>query len=213
MVKKAAAPLAGLDGLFVAGTSGRLLMRSPDRLLLFDQQARKTITELQVAQVKSVVWNSDYSLVALLSKRQLIICNKNLDQLCVVNETVRLKGGCWDQSVTKPLFVYTTLNHVKYVLPNGYRGILRCLDTPVYAAKLQGQTLFCLDREGKMKTIEIDVTEALFKLALEKKDYGEVHIPSISLYTLYTLTYPLYPYKPSIPIYTPSPPSPPYSLA
>ncbi len=40
--------------------------------------------------------------------------------------------------------------------------------------KVQGTSLFCLDREGKMRTLEIDITEALFKLALERKDYSEV---------------------------------------
>ena len=39
---------------------------------------------------------------------------------------------------------------------------------------VQGTSLFCLDREGKMRTLDIDTTEALFKLALERKDYPEV---------------------------------------
>ena len=30
------------------------------------------------------------------------------------SHSVRLKGGCWDDS--KPIFIYTTLNHVKYLL-------------------------------------------------------------------------------------------------
>jgi hypothetical protein len=37
-----------------------------------------------------------------------------------------------------------------------------------------GKFLYCLDREGKMRTLDIDTTEALFKLALERKDYTEV---------------------------------------
>ena len=39
---------------------------------------------------------------------------------------------------------------------------------------LVGKSLYCLDREGKMRTLDIDTTEALFKLALERKDYAEV---------------------------------------
>ena len=34
--------------------------------------------------------------------------------------------------------------------------------------------LFCLDREGRTRVLDIDNTEALFKLALEDKRYGEV---------------------------------------
>jgi coatomer protein complex subunit alpha (xenin) len=85
---------------------------------------------------------------------------------------VRVKGGTWDD--TRPVFVYTTANHIKYVLANGDKGILRALDTPMYVTKVVGSNLYCLDREVKARTIEVDVTEALFKLALEKKDYPEV---------------------------------------
>jgi coatomer protein complex subunit alpha (xenin) len=172
VVKKSAPPLAGVDGLFFAGTSGRILMKSEDRVLLYDQQARKTISELMVPKVKYVVWNSDYSLVALTSKHQVVLANKQLEQLCTITETVRLKGGIWDGS--KPIFVYTTLNHVKYLLPNGDKGIIRALEAPLYVTKILGTGLVCLDREGKMRTIEIDTTEAMFKLALERKDYPEV---------------------------------------
>jgi len=171
-IKKVASPLPGADGLFFAGTAGRFLIKSEERIMLYDQQARKVISELQVPRVKYVVWNKDYSMIALISKHQLVLANKQLEQLCSVTETVRLKGGSWDGN--KPIFVYTTLNHVKYLLPNGDRGLIRGLDVPVYVTKVHGNSLYCLDREGKMRTIEIDATEAMFKLALESKDYGEV---------------------------------------
>lgn len=172
VVKKSAPPLAGVDGLFFGGTNGRLILKSEDRVMLFDQQAKKVINELLVPRVKYAIWNKDFSMVTLIAKHQIVVANKQLEQLCSVNETIRLKGGCWD--VSKPIFVYTTLNHIKYLLPSGDRGILRGLDVPVYCTRVQGNTLTCLDREGKMRTVEIDVTEALFKIALEKKDYPEV---------------------------------------
>ena len=128
VIKRSSPPLAGVDGLFFAGTSGRLLMKSEERVMLYDQQARKVISELQVPRVKYIVWNKDFSMIALISKHQLVLANKQLEQLCTVSETVRLKGGCWDGS--KPVFIYTTLNHVKYLLPNGDRGIVRGLETP-----------------------------------------------------------------------------------
>jgi len=172
VVKKANPPLAGVDGMFNAGTSGRIILRSDEKLMLFDQQARKVISEVQVPRVKYIVWNKDYSMVALLSKHQIILANKQLEQLCTISETVRVKGGGWDSG--KPVFIYTTLNHIKYVLPSGDRGIIRGLESPIYVTKVHGTSLFCLDREGKTRTIEIDSTEAQFKLSLEKKDYPEV---------------------------------------
>jgi coatomer protein complex subunit alpha (xenin) len=101
-----------------------------------------------------------------------VLANRQLEQLCTVSETVRVKSGAWDTS--KPVFVYTTLNHVKYLLTNSDRGIVRGLDTPVYVCKVSGTQLVCLDREGKTRTLSIDITEALFKLALEERNYGEV---------------------------------------
>jgi coatomer protein complex subunit alpha (xenin) len=172
VIKRSAPPLAGVDGMFFTGTTGRLLLKSEDRVMLYDHQARKVISELQVPRVKYVVWNKDFSMIALISKHQLVLANKQLEQQCTVSETVRLKGGCWDGH--RPIFIYTTLNHVKYLLPNGDRGIIRGLDAPVYCTKVQGNSLFCLDREGKMRTLEIDSTEAQFKLALERRDYPEV---------------------------------------
>lgn len=172
MMKKVASPLPGVDGLFPTGTSGRVLLKSEDRVVLYDLQARKVIAELQVARVKYVVWSKDYSSVAFLSKHQVVLADKNLEQMCAASETVRLKGGAWDGN--KPIFVYSTASHVKYLIPNGDRGIIRALEAPVYITKVHGNSLFCLDREGKMRVLEVDVTEAAFKLALEAKEYGEV---------------------------------------
>lgn len=172
VVKRYTPTLSGVDSVFFAGTSGRAILKSDDRVVLYDFQARKNISELQVNRVKYVVWNQDYSLVALLSKHQVVLANKQLDHLFTLNETVRVKGGCWDMS--KNIFIYATSNHIKYALPFGDKGIIRTLDSPVYLVRASGNTLHCLDREAKVRVIEIDITEALFKIALHDNAYGEV---------------------------------------
>jgi coatomer subunit alpha len=172
VVKKITPPLVGADAIFATGTLGRILLKSDDRVVLYDQQARKVVSEMQAPKVKYICWNKDYSMVALMSKHQVIIANKNLEQQCVINEPIRIKGGAWDGN--KPIFVYATLKHVKYLISNGDSGIVRGLEFPVYVTKINGNSLFCLDREGKMRTLEVDITEAMFKLALERKDYPEV---------------------------------------
>lgn len=40
------------------------------------------------------------------------------------------------------VLVYTTLNHIKYCLPNGDHGIIRTLDVPVYLTKVRLQALY-----------------------------------------------------------------------
>lgn len=64
--------------------------------------------------IKYVVWSQDSNYVALLAKNAVVIADRNLKQICQVSETVAVKSGVWDD---QGVFVYTTLNHVKYVIP------------------------------------------------------------------------------------------------
>ncbi len=43
-----APPNPNTDGLLPAGVSGRLILRSEDKLTLFEQQSRRVISEIQV---------------------------------------------------------------------------------------------------------------------------------------------------------------------
>ena len=66
------------------------------------------------------------------------------------------------------MFIYTTLNHIKYVLPtpSGDTGIVRTLDVPVYLTECNDTTLHCLDRDGKTLSILIDNSGASRGLCL-----------------------------------------------
>jgi len=172
ITKKVTPPNPATDSLYFAGTSGRVLLKSEDRVVLFEQQSRRVLGESQIPRVKYVFWNHDCSRVALVSKHAIVIASRQLEQLCSVSETVRVKSGGWDDK--HPMFVYSTLNHIKYALPNGDTGILRTLEAPLYITKASNARALCLDREGKTKALELDCTEAVFKLALEDKRYGEV---------------------------------------
>lgn len=170
VTKKCTPAVPSLDAIFFAGT-GSLLLRSEDRVALFDVQQRVVTAELSTPFVKYVVWNADMTQVALLSKHTVIIASRKLEHLCTVHETIRVKSGAWDEC---GVFVYTTLNHVKYCLPNGDSGIVRTLDNPVYLTRVQGDVACCLDRDGKNRTLQIDNTEYVFKLALVRRQYDRV---------------------------------------
>ncbi len=47
---------------------------------------------------------------------EILICDRKLEQLCVINEQSRVKSGCWEDA---NVFIYTTSNHIKYALLNG----------------------------------------------------------------------------------------------
>ncbi|KAF2540122.1 hypothetical protein F2Q68_00028582 [Brassica cretica] len=169
VVKKSSLPIP-TDAIFYAGT-GNLLCRSEDKVVIFDLQQRLVLGELQTPFVRYVVWSNDMESVALLSKHTIIIATKKLVLQCTLHETIRVKSGAWDDN---GVFIYTTLNHIKYCLPNGDSGIIRTLDVPIYITKVSGNTIFCLDRDGKNRAITINATEYIFKLALLRKRYDHV---------------------------------------
>ena len=100
----------------------------------------------------------------------ITVCTRKLEQLCTIHETIRIKSGAWDEC---GVFVYTTLNHIKYTLPNGDHGIIRTLDVPIYIWLVKGTSVFCLDRQAKTRVLGIDPTEYKFKLALVRRNYDE----------------------------------------
>lgn len=169
IVKKSPLPIAA-DAIFYAGT-GSLLCKAEDRVVVFDLQQRQLLGDLQASFVKYVVWSSDMESVALLSKHAIIIASKKLVHRCTLHETIRVKSGAWDEN---GVFIYTTLNHIKYCLPNGDSGIIKTFDVPIYITKVVGNTIFCLDRDGKNRVIAIDTTEYTFKLSLLKKRFDQV---------------------------------------
>ncbi|CAI8616908.1 unnamed protein product [Vicia faba] len=169
LVKKSVLPIA-TDAIFYAGT-GNLLCRSEDRVFIFDLQQRIVLGDLQTPFIKYVVWSNDMESVALLSKHAIVIASKKLVHQCTLHETIRVKSGAWDDN---GIFIYTTLNHIKYCLPNGDSGIIKTLDVPIYITKVVGNVIFCLGRDGKNKAITIDATEYIFKLSLLKKKYDHV---------------------------------------
>eukprot|EP00548_Thalassiothrix_antarctica_P002715 CAMPEP_0194130964 /NCGR_PEP_ID=MMETSP0152-20130528/1845_1 /TAXON_ID=1049557 /ORGANISM="Thalassiothrix antarctica, Strain L6-D1" /LENGTH=1291 /DNA_ID=CAMNT_0038825611 /DNA_START=67 /DNA_END=3942 /DNA_ORIENTATION=- len=176
--KRVQPPVPNVDGLLEGGASGRLILRAEDRAILFEVQSRRVLGEITAPKIKNVYWAPDGSKVAILCKYGIVIADRMLEQLCSISDNVRIKSGAWDVSPTggtaNQLFIYTTLNHVKYVLPSGDTGTIRTLDNPVYAMRVVKDQLFCLDREARPRVISIDSTEARFKLALANKRYGQV---------------------------------------
>ncbi|KAJ0239210.1 WD40 repeat-containing protein [Hirschfeldia incana] len=176
VVKKIPLPIPTTDAIFYAGT-GKLLCRSADeeKVVMFDLTQRLVLGEVHTPSVgiKYVVWSNDMESVALLSKHTIILASKNLVVQCTLQETIPVKSGAWDDD-NNGVFIYTTLNHVKYCLPNGDSGIIRTLDVPIYITKVTGNRIFCLDRDGINREITVDASEYMFKLALMRKRYDHV---------------------------------------
>ncbi|KAM7196326.1 coatomer WD associated region domain containing protein [Rhypophila sp. PSN 637] len=163
-------PPAGTSDIVFGGT-GNLLIITPTAVHLYDIQQKKSTAELAVNGVKYVVWSNDGLHAALLSKHNVTIVTKTLEQVSTLHETIRIKSATWDDA---GVLLYSTLNHVKYTLLNGDNGIVRSLDqTTVYLVRVKGRNLYCLSA-GKPKILHIDPTEYRFKLALVKRNYDEM---------------------------------------
>lgn len=155
----------------VFGGTGNLLLITPTAVYLHDIQQKKNVAELTISGVKYVVWSNDGTYAALLSKHNVTIVTKTLEQVSTLHETIRIKSATWDDA---GVLVYSTLNHIKYTLLNGDNGIVRTLDQTVYLVRVKARTVYVLDRKGKPKSMSIDPTEYRFKLALVKRNYEEM---------------------------------------
>jgi coatomer protein complex subunit alpha (xenin) len=167
---KSIKPPVQTNEIFFGGTAS-LILSSTSSVVLYDIQQQKTISELNTPPVKYIIWNQDGSQVALLSKHTITIANKTFTQSTLIHETIRIKSGAWDDA---GVFVYSTLNHVKYCLPQGDHGVICTLDNPVYLTRIKGKIVHCLDRSARPRTLTIDPTEYRFKLALIRNNYDEV---------------------------------------
>jgi coatomer protein complex subunit alpha (xenin) len=163
-------PPQGTTDIYFGGT-GNLLQITPAAVHLYDIQKKKSVAELAVSGVKYVVWSNDGQYAALLSKHNVTIVTKTLEQVSTLHETIRIKSATWDDA---GVLLYSTLNHIKYTLLNGDNGIVRTLDQTVYLVRVKASTVYCLDRNAKPKTLNIDPTEYRFKLALVKRNYEEM---------------------------------------
>ncbi|EFQ30466.1 coatomer WD associated region [Colletotrichum graminicola M1.001] len=163
-------PPVGTSDIYFGGT-GNLLIITPTSVHLYDIQQKKSVAELAVTGVKYVVWSNDGLYAALLSKHNVTIVTKTLEQVSTLHETIRIKSATWDDA---GVLLYSTLNHIKYTLLNGDNGIVRTLDQTVYLVRVKGRNVYCLDRAAKPKVLHVDPTEYRFKLALVKRNYEEM---------------------------------------
>ncbi|TEA10984.1 putative coatomer subunit alpha [Colletotrichum sidae] len=163
-------PPVGTSDIYFGGT-GNLLVITPTAVHLYDIQQKKSVAELAVNGVKYVVWSNDGLYAALLSKHNVTIVTKALEQVSTLHETIRIKSATWDDA---GVLLYSTLNHIKYTLMNGDNGIVRTLDQTVYLVRVKGRNVYCLDRAAKPKVLTVDPTEYRFKLALVKRNYEEM---------------------------------------
>lgn len=169
VVKQFAAP-SGVTEIFYAGGKN-LLMASATNVILYDMETHAVAGEVTISNVRYVVWSPDQNAVALFNKHNIVLATRKLQETSSVYETIRVKSGAWDEL---GIFVYSTLSHIKYALPNGDHGIICTIEHPVYVIRVKAGKILVLDRDANTRVIPFDPTEYRFKLALVNRNYDEV---------------------------------------
>eukprot|EP01129_Flabellula_baltica_P009012 TRINITY_DN3617_c0_g1_i2.p1 TRINITY_DN3617_c0_g1~~TRINITY_DN3617_c0_g1_i2.p1 ORF type:complete len:1219 (-),score=307.46 TRINITY_DN3617_c0_g1_i2:12-3668(-) len=151
----------------------RLVLKSEDRVCLFDITQNAIIAIEKISNIRDVIWsgNSSDAWVAFICDKKVVVADGRLKNINFVSEPTKVKTGVWDSN---GVFIYNTLTHIKYFLRNGDKGIIRTVDRPIYITAVKGDQLFCLDRKGINRIVTVEINEFMFKRALDKKDFGEV---------------------------------------
>ncbi|CCE63084.1 hypothetical protein TPHA_0D04500 [Tetrapisispora phaffii CBS 4417] len=153
------------------GGPGMLLVLQAKAVTLLDVQQGKPVASIPLKNVKYISWSPDGQYLALISKHTISITNKKLQMVYTRHETIRVKSIAWDET---NVLIYSTLNHIKYLLLNGDLGIIKTLEKTLYITRVQGKLLYTLNRDGEVQILSIDPTEYRFKKALTNGNYPEV---------------------------------------
>eukprot|EP00736_Rhodelphis_marinus_P009888 Rmarinus@m.17201 len=149
---------------------GHVLVRCENRVFLVDVSLAKVVGEVNAGNVKYVYWSNDGKYVALVAKHVVTIATRNLEHVATQHETVRIKSGVWSDGV----FLYNTLSHIMYLLPNGDGGIVQCINEVLYMTHARGNNLWALDAKCRFLQLNIDTTDYTFKRALLQQKFDEV---------------------------------------
>ncbi|KAL3514716.1 hypothetical protein ACH5RR_027433 [Cinchona calisaya] len=163
--------IADAYAVFYAGNGTLLCRAAKNRVFIFHLERWLVLADRQVNCAKHIVWSNDFERVAFYTKHYVCITNKRLVCLISFYERSNVKGGAWNDD---GVFIYSTLTHIKYCLPDGETGIIKTLDFPIYITKICGNRIFCFDRQGRIQPIIVNSTEYTFKLFVIRKKFDQV---------------------------------------
>lgn len=84
-----------------------------------------------------------------------------------------MKSGCFDENDS---FIYSTSTHLKYMFASECKttGTFKSIEQPVYVSFFMKNQVFAFSRSGELEQIEVNNTDYLFKMAIQKKNLLEV---------------------------------------
>lgn len=165
--------IENVDQIFEGGV-GKIIIRTRSQVKLYDTVGKKfigIIEELPLKKLKTVAWNKNNSVCALVCKKMIFLMNKNFQRIARINEGYKIQGSLWNKD---NVLIYTTYNHVKYLMTNGDQGILKSLDSIRYPCQMENDILYCFDTEGKLTQERLDREDYLFKRSIQLMNIKKV---------------------------------------
>ncbi|SOV12191.1 coatomer alpha subunit, putative [Plasmodium gaboni] len=151
--------------------NNRIIIFGEHHIYLYDMNMKKILNEIHhTDSIISVEVIKDY--IAFVFKYNIVITTIDLQHLSTVHEYIRIKSGIWDERKknNSNVFIYNTLSHLKYILINGEKGLIKYMDETVYLFKIYNNHLYYINRQENVKNILLNDTEYLFKMSLINND-------------------------------------------
>jgi coatomer subunit alpha len=155
---------------------GRILIHGDDCIFLYDLASRKVINEITLPEgtvVKQIQWNSSFSHFVVITQTSIMMLTKSFDVLNQQKESSKVKSGCFDENDS---FIYSTSTHIKYMFASECKttGTFKSIEQPVYVSFFMKNQVYSFTRQGEVDITEVENTDYLFKMALQKKNLLEV---------------------------------------
>ncbi len=155
------------------GPMGKMVVVTNKGIGLYDFASKKFTAKLKPrsGKVKNVIWTKNFSKVAIVTYNTILVADKNFAQLYQAKLSEAVLSGCFNENDT---FVYSTHNHVKYILGEDSSGIIATLSQPLYLICIAGGIMYYVDRMGNLGNMKVDMSEYNYKLNVRRGRVGEV---------------------------------------
>jgi len=155
---------------------GKILVHADDCIFMYDLAARKVIDEMTLPEasvVKQIHWSSSMGHFVVITSKQIYMMTKQFELLYSLKEASKIKSGCFDENDT---FIYSTATHLKYMFASKCQtsGTFKSIEQPLYVGFFMKNQVYTFTRSGALEVVEVNNTDYLFKMALQKKNLLEV---------------------------------------
>ncbi|CXH81066.1 coatomer alpha subunit, putative [Plasmodium berghei] len=149
--------------------NNKIIICSENKIYLYDINLKSILNEMHHTDIiTSVEIVKEY--IAFVFKYNIVITTIDLNHLCTVHENIRIKTGTWDSCGNKNVFIYNTHTHLKYLLTNGEKGLIKYMKESVYLFKVYNNKIYYINRKHNIISDKLNDTEYMFKLALINND-------------------------------------------